>query len=251
MNISWVLITCGYTVTGHDSSVHDLCRAHDRRNDLLRIYAVYICIMQQSLTLKHLYIRNSRKVRILLHTLFDRACLIYLCLIRSKLACQFPKIYSNSEACKTYSLLIIMLLNAIYRLTYHNQVQCLGKWCVICSRTSHIDDTFLETYDLTCRNNSHSFQRICLTFAYSINLSDHAREDSSSSFYLNSWLDDVLNRCDSYRFTWLCNIKRYALNLLVLESNRFYGLFGYIKDTVFNLRLSRKLNILNVNVSHF
>ena len=36
MNISWVLITCGYTVTGHDSSVHDLCRAHDSRNDLLR-----------------------------------------------------------------------------------------------------------------------------------------------------------------------------------------------------------------------
>ena len=30
--ISWVLITCGYTVTGYDSAVHNLCRAHDCRN---------------------------------------------------------------------------------------------------------------------------------------------------------------------------------------------------------------------------
>ena len=251
MNISWVLITCGYTVTGHDSSVHDLCRAHDSRNDLLSIHTIYICIMQQALALKHLYICNSRKIRILLHTFFDRACLIYLCLIRSKLARQFPKIHSNSEACETYSFLIIVLLDSVYRLAYHNQVQCLGKWCVVSSRTSHVDDTFLETYDLTSRNNSHTLKRICLAFAYGINLSDHAREDSTSSFHLNSWLDDVLNRCDSHRLTWLCDIKRYALNLLVLKSNRFYGLLGYIKDTVFNLRLSRKLNILNVNVSHF
>ena len=53
MDICRVLVAGRYAVTGNDSSVHSLCRAHDSRNDLLSVNAVYVCVVQKSLSLKH------------------------------------------------------------------------------------------------------------------------------------------------------------------------------------------------------
>ena len=163
--------------------------------------------MEQALALQHLHIGNSGKIRIFLEAFLDGAGLIYLGLVRSQVARQLSDVGGNTEACESYSFLIVMLFNVVNRLTYHNQVQCLGEWCVISSRTGHVDDSFLESNDLSCSHYCHAFQGIGLSFSYCVNFRDHAREDASSSLNLYTWLDDILYRSDSYRLTWLRDVE--------------------------------------------
>src|SRR5699024_11714718 len=132
------------------------CRVDDCGKCSLCVNAVYICIMQKSLALKHLYICYSRKSRKFFHSFFDSICFIYFCFIRCEFSCEFTKIYSNTETCETYSCFIFMLFDSVNRLTYNYKVVQFGEWCVVSSRACHIDDTFLESDNLTCCYDSHS-----------------------------------------------------------------------------------------------
>ena len=207
--------------------------------------------MEKPLALQHLHIGNSGELRIFLQSLLDGACLIYFCLIRCQAAGKFPNVGRHSESGKSDCLLIVMLFDIINRLAHHHQVECLGEGCVLCSRPCHVDNAFLEADNASRCHYSHALECVCLSASHCVYLGDHSREYASSSFHFYSGLDHVLHRCDADRLARAGNVKRHSLDLLIFQSCLFQLLLCYIKDTVLNFALIRKLDILDVNVAHF
>jgi len=233
VNVGWVLITGGYAVTGNDSTVHNLGWGDDGGQSFLCVYAVYIGIMQQTLGLKHLYICNSWQVWIFSSGLNDVVELVSFNFIWSNVSAQFAQEASDLEACDSQSVLMLVLFEAFYWLHFNNNVHGLGEWGVVCARTGHINDTFLEAYDLTGGNNSSTFENVGSAFANGVNFSNPSWENAAIAFYFYARLDDVFNRCDSYAFTWTSEENFAGCDIFIFQSDFADFFFVNVQNAVF------------------
>ena len=191
--------------------------------------------MEQSLSLEHCHIADSRKVRILLDTFLDTVCLIDHCVVRLDISGEFADLCGYTEARLTYSCFIIMLLETFNRLAYHDEVECLRERCVVCTRTCHVDDAFLESYDLACCHKSHALECEGLAGSDCIDLGYPSREYSALALHLYARLDDILYRCDPYGFTRLGDVEANILDLLIFKDYRLEVLCVYVKDSLLDL----------------
>ena len=147
---------------------------------------------------------------------------------------------------------MLVLFEAFYWLHFNNNVHGLGEWGVVCARTSHIDDTFLEAYDLTGGNNSSAFENVGSAFANGVNFSNPSWENAAFAFYFYARLDDVFNRCDSYAFTWTSEENFAGCDIFIFQSDFADFFFVNVQNAVFYFwTFVWKLNIVNENITEF
>ena len=144
-----------------------------------------------------------------------------------------------------------MLFEILYWFAYHAQIKCLGEWCILSTYSGHVNDSFLESDDFTCCYYRHALEGECFAGAYSVYLGYHTRENSSLAFNLDPRLDYVLDRCDSYRLTWLCDVEYDILDLFIFEHYRLQIFRIDKEDTLLDLGFFRKPDISDIDLSDF
>ena len=108
-------------------------------------------------------------------------------------------------------MLIGVLENAFYGLGNHDQVVELGERRVLGARTGHIDDTFLETDDLTGGHDSHASENMGLTGTNGVDLGDDAGENAAGALYLDTGFDNVLDGGDPNALPGFGNVEADGL----------------------------------------
>ena len=147
---------------------------------------------------------------------------------------QFAQEASNLEACDSQCVLMFVLFEAFYRLHLYNNVVCFGEWSVVCARTGHIDDTFLETNDFTGGNYCCAFENVSSAFAYSVNFSNPSWENAALAFNFYARLDNVFNRGDSYAFARTSDENFAGCDVFIFESDFADFFFVNVQNAVFN-----------------
>ena len=99
--------------------------------------------------------------------------------------------------------------------------------------SGHINDTFLEAYDLTGGNNSSTFENVGSAFANGVNFSNPSWENAAIAFYFYARLDDVFNRCDSYAFTWTSEENFAGCDIFIFQSDFADFFFVNVQNAVF------------------
>ena len=233
VNVGWVLIAGGYAVTGNDCTVHNLGWGDDGGQGLLRINAVYIGVVQQALGLQHLNVSNSWQVRVFCCGLNDVVEFVNLNLVWGDVAAQLAQEAGNLEASNSQSVLMLMLFEAFFWLHLNYNIVGLGEWGVVSARAGHIDDTFLEAYDLTGGNNSSALEDVGLAFANGVNLCNPSWEDAARTLNLYARLDDILNRGDSDAFAWTSEENFAGSDVFIFQSDFADFFFVNVQNAVF------------------
>ena len=132
-----------------------------------------------------------------------------------------------------------MLLGTLNRLADHDDIQGLGEGGVLSAGAGHINETFLETDDLTSGNNSSTLQNMGTTGTDGIHLVVHdTGENHTGALNLTTGLDNVLNRGDANALAGLSNVKADGLDELlhiVVIVDIFLYFFGIdVQNAVFN-----------------
>ena len=128
---------------------------------------------------------------------------------------------------------MFMLFEAFNWLHLYNNVHGLGEWSVVSARTGHIDDTFLETNDLTSCNNCSAFENVSSAFTNCINFSDPAWENAALAFNFYARLDNVFNWGDSYAFAWTSEENFAGCDVFIFESDFADFFFVNVQNAVF------------------
>ena len=108
-----------------------------------------------------------------------------------------------------------MLVNVLLGVNLQNQVVQLGERGVLSALAGHVDDTLLESNDLTSGNNCHTAKYVGSSFTNYVYLGHHAREHSAVAGNLNTRLDHVLNGHDADAVSRLSDEKLDVLDIFI------------------------------------
>ena len=152
-------------------------------------------------------------------------------------------------------ILVFVLFVVFHRLSNHNKVVQFAEQGVVGTGAAHVDDTFLEAYDLAGGNDGHAAQNVGLAGTNGIDLSDDAGELSAGAFDLNAGLDHVFYRGNTNALAGTGNVKAEGFDPLlyiVVGIEEISDRIGVnVKSAVFYFAFLCKLDVIDLDETKF